>query len=78
LLTKPEKEINVLRRKFAIQATYFNGRECAGPVPTMFSNDPEEALQLLEDPAVAHAYCQERTRLIATSEMGRKVGGGGE
>jgi hypothetical protein len=45
--------------KFAIQATYFNGRECAGQVPTMFSNDPEEALQLLEDPAVAHAYCQE-------------------
>jgi hypothetical protein len=44
--------------KYGIQSICFNGRECAGPVPTMFSNDPEEALQLLEDPAVAHVYCQ--------------------
>jgi hypothetical protein len=44
---------------FAIQATYLNGRECAGPVPTMFSSNPEEAHRLLQDPAVAHAHCQE-------------------
>jgi hypothetical protein len=30
--------------KYGIQSICFKGRECAGPVPTMSSNDPEEAL----------------------------------
>jgi hypothetical protein len=51
----------IVLAKLGIQACYFNGKECAGPVPTMFSSDPDEAAELLNDPAVAHEYCQEST-----------------
>ncbi len=44
--------------KFGIQACYFTWKECAGPIPTLFSTDPEEATELLNDPATVHEYCQ--------------------
>jgi hypothetical protein len=60
----------IVLAKLGIQACYFNGKECAGPVPTMFATSPEEAAELLSDPAVAHEYCQ--------GIMTQLGGGGGE
>jgi hypothetical protein len=48
----------IVLAKFGIQAVSFNGKECAGPIPVMFSSDPEEAAELLTDPATVHEYCQ--------------------
>jgi hypothetical protein len=48
----------VVLARFGIQAVSFNGKECAGPIPVMFSTEPEEAEELLSDPATAHEYCQ--------------------
>ncbi len=48
----------IVLAKFSIQACCFNGKECAGPIPILFSTDPEEATELVNDPATAHEYCQ--------------------
>jgi hypothetical protein len=59
----------IVLAKSAIQACHFNRKECAGPIPIMFSSDPEEAMKLFSDPAVAQEYCQEihKTALLLES-----------
>ncbi len=36
----------VVMAKFNIKASYFNRKECADPVPTMISTNPEETIRL--------------------------------
>jgi hypothetical protein len=54
----------IVLAKFGVQSCCFNGKECAGPMPILFSDDPEEtAAELLSDSATAHEYCQELVKL---------------
>jgi hypothetical protein len=48
----------VVLAKLRIQTCSFKGKECAGPIPIMFSSNQEEAGELLTDPATAPEYCQ--------------------
>jgi hypothetical protein len=45
--------------RFPIEANCFDGKAAAGPVPYFFTAKPAEvAKQLLDNPALAHGYCQ--------------------
>jgi hypothetical protein len=57
-ILRQDNVATIVLAKFGIQAVSFNGKECAGPIPIMFSSNPEEAAELLADPATAHEYCQ--------------------
>jgi hypothetical protein len=67
---------SVVLAKFSIQACSFNGKECAGPIPILFSTDPEETTELLCDPATANEYCQELLVQRQGSAGGGERGGG--
>ncbi len=57
-ILRQDNVATIVLAKFGIQACYFNGKECAGPIPTLFSTDPEEATELLSNPATANKYCR--------------------
>ncbi len=55
---------SIVLAKFSVQTCSFNGKECAGLIPILFSTDPEEtAAELLSDSTTAHEYCQELVKL---------------
>jgi hypothetical protein len=71
---------SIVLAKFSVQTCSFNGKECAGPIPILFSTDPEEtAAELLSDSATAHEYCQELVKLRRIKALaGRGLLGKGE
>jgi hypothetical protein len=49
----------VVLARFNVEAACFDGLAAAGPVPRFFSTSPAETgKQLLENPGLAHSYCQ--------------------
>jgi hypothetical protein len=53
-----------------LNASLFNGDDAAGPVPTLFSEEPEAALEALkENPHRAHADLQRLARLFFQPEL---------
>jgi hypothetical protein len=63
-ILRQDNVATIVLAKFSIQASSFNGKECAGPIPILFSTDPEEATELVSDPATAHEYCQGSSELF--------------
>jgi hypothetical protein len=59
----------VVLKRFAVEAACFDGLANAGPVPKFFSLTPEEThKQLVENPALAHTYCQALAAKILVAE----------
>jgi hypothetical protein len=53
-----------------LNAALFNGDDAAGPVPTLFSEEPEAAVGALNDnPHRAHADLQRLARLFFQPEL---------
>jgi hypothetical protein len=57
----------IVLAKFGIQAISFNGRECAGPIPVMFSSDPEETAELLTGTRLYRLSCA--TQMLQTVSL---------
>jgi hypothetical protein len=57
-ILRQDNVASIMLAKFGIHAVSFNGKQCVGPIPVMFSTNPEEAAELLADPATVHEYCQ--------------------
>jgi hypothetical protein len=63
--------VTVVLKRFAVEAGCFDGLANAGRVPKFFSLTPEETRkQLMENPALAHTYCQAlAAKLLVAEEL---------
>jgi hypothetical protein len=61
----------VILKRFSVEAACFDGLAAAGPVPTFFSTSPADTeKQLLDNPALAHSYCQAlAAKLLVAEEL---------
>ena len=60
--------------RYPIDANYWDGYSCCGPVPVLFSSKPEETAKAFKDmPAEAHDACQQlAAKLLRTENISAK------